>query len=71
MCPLCLQMRKMILTFNYISEHVFNVLDGDWITNLKAMAIIWISDHPMQCKVGGLNSGGYSSCQCIFHASRW
>lgn len=53
MCPLCLQMRKMILTFNYISEHVFNVLDGDWITNLKAMVIIWISDHPMQSMQGG------------------
>jgi len=28
-----------------IIEHLSNMLDDDWITNLKAMVIIWISAH--------------------------
>jgi len=44
-----------------INECMFADLPSGLAT-LRAMVMVWISDHPAQCKVGAVKSGGYSEC---------
>jgi hypothetical protein len=38
---------------------------------LRAITMVWTSDHPTQCKVGTMKSAGYSGCQHHYVTSKW
>jgi hypothetical protein len=44
-----------------ISECMFDDLPFGLVT-LRAIVMVWIGDHPTQCKVGAVKSEGYSGC---------
>jgi hypothetical protein len=53
-----------------ISECMFNdFLSG--LATLRAIVMVWTGDHPAQCKVGAVKSGGYSGCRHHYVTSRW
>ncbi len=52
-----------------ISECMFDDLPSGLAT-LQAIVMVWIGDHPTQCKVGAVKSGGYSGCRCHYVISR-
>jgi hypothetical protein len=53
-----------------INECMFEDLPSGLAT-LCAIVMVWTSDHPAQCKVGAVKSGGYSKCQHHYVTSRW
>jgi len=44
-----------------ISECMFDDLPFGLVT-LRAIVMVWIGDHPTQCKVGAVKSEGYFGC---------
>ncbi len=53
-----------------ISECMFDDLPSGLAT-LRAIVMVWTGDHPAQCKVGAVKSGGYSGCRRHYVISRW
>jgi hypothetical protein len=46
-----------------ISACMFNDLPSGLVT-LQAIVMVWTGDHPAQCEVGAVKSGGYFGCRC-------
>jgi hypothetical protein len=38
---------------------------------LCAIVMVWTYDHPAQCKVEAVKSGGYSRCRCHYVTLKW
>ncbi len=53
-----------------ISECMFDDLPSGLVT-LRAIVMVWTSDHLAQCKVGAVKNGGYFGCRCHYVTSRW
>jgi len=53
-----------------INECMFDDLPFGLAT-LWAIVMVWIGDHPAQCKVGAVKSEGYFGCRCHYVTSKW
>jgi hypothetical protein len=49
---------------------MFDDLPSGLVT-LRAIVMVWTSDHLAQCKVGAVKNGGYFGCRCHYVTSRW
>ncbi len=77
--PLMIDLKKVfvdgfLVQYAYIIESINECMFDDLpsgLATLRAIVMVWTSDHPTQCKVGAMKSGGYSGCRCHYVTSRW